>query len=295
MKRTRGFTLIELLVVIAIIALLIGLLLPALAQAKKNADSLKDSTQIKQVHQAFIVFAESHQGRLPVPGLIDRLADPNLGEQPAVGPEDFAQNTTARLYSAAIAQNFFGPDIVVGATENNPFIVAKEDYNYDQYNPAVNDTYWDDSFLCNLAGETNCSYAHMALCGQRKKVHWKNSQEGNVPGVGTRGTGPGGGATFGGAVTGNEYSASPTLALHGSAKEWDGYVAYMDNHTSKALSFYPDESSYYMDFSFIKDNIFDAEFNDYAPTGQAGADNYLVMSTQAQENSCTATFDALNQ
>ena len=94
MKPTRGFTLIELLVVIAIIALLVGLLLPALAKAQRNARSMKDSTQIKQIHTAFLTFANVNKGRLPIPGLIDR--DPatfmsGVGgtgvNMPGVGPE----------------------------------------------------------------------------------------------------------------------------------------------------------------------------------------------------------------
>ncbi len=71
MHRTkRGFTLIELLVVIAIIALLIGLLLPALAKAQQNAKSLKDKSQIRQVHTAMIIHSQDNRDKLPTPGLV---------------------------------------------------------------------------------------------------------------------------------------------------------------------------------------------------------------------------------
>src|SRR5688572_28604520 len=76
MNRKQGFTLVELLVVIAIIALLIGLLLPALAKARANAQSLKDKTQIQQIHKACLVFAADNKNRLPTPGLINRKIDP---------------------------------------------------------------------------------------------------------------------------------------------------------------------------------------------------------------------------
>ena len=61
----RGFTLIELLVVIAVIALLAGLLLPALARAKEEGRCVKCISNIHQVCLAYKVWALDHDNRYP--------------------------------------------------------------------------------------------------------------------------------------------------------------------------------------------------------------------------------------
>ncbi len=65
-QKPPAFTLVELLVVIAIIAILAGLLLPALARGKMKAQQVQCVADLKQVGVAFHAFLHDHNGRFPM-------------------------------------------------------------------------------------------------------------------------------------------------------------------------------------------------------------------------------------
>jgi prepilin-type N-terminal cleavage/methylation domain-containing protein len=66
--RKKGFTLVELLVVIAIIALLMGILMPALARVRQIAFRMTCGTNLSGIGKAMLIYANDYEDELPRAG-----------------------------------------------------------------------------------------------------------------------------------------------------------------------------------------------------------------------------------
>jgi prepilin-type N-terminal cleavage/methylation domain-containing protein/prepilin-type processing-associated H-X9-DG protein len=177
-RRTRGFTLIELLVVIAIIAILIGLLVPAVQKVREAAMRMQCTNNLKQMSLATVNCADQHSGELP----------PSIGVYPGINNQAaFNGNGGTFLHILPYIEQ----DNVYKATLSNPDPDGRNGNNptYSQWTAAAQNavikTYWcpmDPTYDTNVGGRS--SYGINGQIFKYNYLGWSNCPlrfPGNIP------------------------------------------------------------------------------------------------------------------
>ena len=253
-RRGQGFTLIELLVVISIIALLIGILLPALSSARAAARQMASNTHLRGVHQALFSTAQENKGwyagLVPDSGRPLGVRAPRRAElfgagglYPEISPSGDTSdvgnspNATAR-FAILIAQDFLPPEYAISPAETR-----------------------DETRVWNRVedfGDANISYGMLNIDGGQsssdgRRFEWQDTASAEVVVASDRNTGSG---------------AAESIYTEVGSGEWEGGVTWNDGHVSFEEDDELEKTRYVNQF-----NLVDLLFTQNEVSPPAGTDN----------------------
>lgn len=240
-----AFTAVEVCVAIAVIVVLLAILLPLSGNGRRcGARQLKDSTQIRGVMQAMVIFAQNNGGKYPLPSKLD-------AESSTLGGDPAAKDTTGNVLSVLIWNGNISAELCVSPAESNTDQVRVcADYQFSNPSAAAQPAgaLWDPAFrgtpidapigARSVAAPGNNSYAQIVNIGARRAL-WTETFSATEAVFGNRGpvyadddaapTPKGGRWQL---THGPLGDGSNTLLIHGGRTTWEGNIAYNDGHVS---------------------------------------------------------------
>ncbi len=261
----RGYGMIGLLITLVCMVVLFVIGMNAVNTAVTGQGSAKintvrsfeDKLQLSALYQSMLVGALENKDRYLVPSELS-------------GSDDPAQNTTANLFSAMIARHYTGPEQLISGNEYNPYVWPDEDYDITAYNPAGG-TFWDPRFVADLEDESNVSYAHVPLYGERVRREWRANLRSDFPLLGNRGPKDG--------------IEDPDSWTYGRDRTWAGHLVFGDGHVQFVNTFTPAGVFYEQDGRQYNDNIFAME------EGPNGRDAILSFTRKVSTNGPVLQYD----
>jgi len=177
MTKQKAFTIIELLVAIAIIAVLVGLLFPAIGAVRRTAKQNENNSKVRNIIQGMIAHSESHRGFFPG---FDGFQFTNVDFDNNGSTDGYGQTVEARFW-VLLDGSYLDGDAVISSQEaknswpnlEKPNLLEQKEVTTDNYSYAMS----------RIGGSTTDPdpFSSPSTKDKYRREEWRNEQNALAP------------------------------------------------------------------------------------------------------------------